>query len=115
MKAAKDNMTFNNQLDLNEEQTKAFIKENLTKHYISEKPKRQQLFFLFKLILNRRGFEFKFREMVLLEISKFLCCCKKRLTSTSRFKEAKSRERSFDKGNKRLTKDLDIVSLVKNI
>ena len=30
-----------------------FVKENTKKHYISEKPKRQQLYFLYKLIMNR--------------------------------------------------------------
>ena len=45
-----------NVLDLNEEQVEKFVKNGIKKPYISVKPKKQQLYFLYKLIMNRKLF-----------------------------------------------------------
>ena len=43
-----------NDLDLDAEQMEKFVKTGIKKPYISVKPKKQQLYFLYKLILNRK-------------------------------------------------------------
>ena len=45
-----------NDLDLDAEQMENFVKTGIKKPYISVKPKKQQLYFLYKLILNRKLF-----------------------------------------------------------
>ena len=44
------------ELILDENQMERFIKHGIRRPYISAKPKKQQLYFLYKLIMNRQKF-----------------------------------------------------------
>ena len=54
-----------------------FVKNGIKKPYISAKPKRQQLYFLYKLIMNRKMFQFKCGDRMLHKLGKLFCCCRK--------------------------------------
>lgn len=108
--------TFADTLLLRADQMEQFIKYGIRRPYISVKPKRQQLYFLYKLILNRTLFRFNFMDRMLHRLSKFTCCLKKRLIekwcSKHVFKKAEKRAERFRRGKQKLTKDLDIVTLI---
>lgn len=93
-----------------------FIKQGIRRPYISEKPKRQQLYFLYKLILNRTMFSYDFMDRMLHRVSKFACCLRKRLLekwcSKHVFSKAERRAEQFRRGKRKITKDLDIVTLI---
>ena len=55
-KIRKLSKRFTDELDLDENEMEKLIRYNIKHSYISSKPKKQQLYFLFKLILNRRSF-----------------------------------------------------------
>ena len=104
-----------NDLDLNEEQMEKFVKTGIKKPYISVKPKKQQLYFLYKLILNRKLFQFNFIDRQLHSIGKIFCCCRKKMIEnwcSKRFKSAETRRKLFKRGKRKLTQDLDIVTLI---
>ena len=104
-----------NDLDLNEEQMEKFVKTGIKKPYISVKPKKQQLYFLYKLIMNRKLFQFNFIDRQLHSIGKIFCCCRKKLIEkwcSKRFKSAETRRKLFKKGKRKLTRDLHIVTLI---
>ena len=56
VKSRKLSERFTDELDLDPDVLEKLIKKNIKQTYISQKPKKQQLYFLFKLILNRRSF-----------------------------------------------------------
>ena len=93
-----------------------FVKNGIKKPYISAKPKRQQLYFLYKLIMNRKTFHYDFIDRFLHRFSYLFCCCRKRLferwCSKQLFTKAEKRARQFQKGQRKLTRDLDIVTLI---
>ena len=87
-----------NVLDLNEEQMEKFVKNGIKKPYISVKPKRQQLYFLYKLIVNRTLFQYNFLDRMLHQVGRVFCCCRKKLIEnwcSKRFKSAEKRNRLF--------------------
>ena len=63
---------------LDPQRMEIFVKDNTKKHYISEKPKPQQLYFLYKLILNRKKFKYELSDRILILCGKFFRCCRKR-------------------------------------
>ena len=104
-----------NDLDLNEEQMEKFVKTGIKKPYISVRPKKQQLYFLYKLIMNRKLFQFNFIDRRLHSIRKIFCCCRKKLMKkwcAKRFKSTEKKTRLFKTGQRKLTQDLDIISLI---
>ena len=56
---------------------KIFVKMGIKENFIDPKPKRSQLYFLYKLILNRKNFEYKDKDVVLNLIFKKLCLFRK--------------------------------------
>ena len=93
-----------------------FIRHGIRRPYISAKPKKQQLYFLYKLIMNRKKFQFDFVDRTLNRLSFLFCCCRKKLLekwcSERLFSTAEKRSRQFQKGQRKLTRDLDIVTLI---
>ena len=90
-----------NDLDLTEEQMEKFVKTGIKKPYISGKPKKQQLYFLYKLIMNRKLFQFNFIDRQLDRFAKIFCCCRKKLIEkwcSKRFKSAEKHRKLFKKG-----------------
>ena len=63
---------------LETKQMESFIKENTKKHYISEKPKPQQLYFLYKLIMNRKKFSYALSDRLIVLCGNMFKCCKRR-------------------------------------
>ena len=63
--------------NIKESEMKKFVKTGIKKHFIDPKPKRSQLYFLYKLILNRKNFEYKDKDVVLNLIFKKLCLFRK--------------------------------------
>ena len=95
---------------------KEFIKQGIKKDYISVKPKKQQLYFLYKLIMNREVFDYTYIDRSLNRISRLFCCCRKKLMKkwcSKRFKSAQNKTRLFKTGQRKLTQDLDIISVIK--
>ena len=83
--------------------------------YISMTPKRQQLYFLYKLIMNRKLFRYSFCDTIINRIGKFFCCCRKKVIKkwcSNRFKMAEKRKKLFERGKRKLTRDLDILTLI---
>ena len=62
---------------LDAERMEQFVKENTKMRYISEKPKPQQLYFLYKLIMNRKKFKYSLSDRFLTLCGKFSRCCRK--------------------------------------
>ena len=67
---------YQDELKLDKNQMRRFIEQNTKQHYISKKPKKQQLYFLFKLILNRTQFKTDWRDNLSLFYYKSLLCCR---------------------------------------
>ena len=67
----------------------------------SKKPERRQLYILYKLLMNRKPFEFIWNDRYLIRLSKLLCCyrksCVRRLCS-NRYQEAEKKQRALKKG-----------------
>ena len=63
-------------VDVDDEKMKDFIKKGIKRHYIDNKPTRQQLYFLYKLILNRKSFSFSWSDFFKAMFAKMFCCCK---------------------------------------
>ena len=104
-----------NELDLSDEQMEKFVKNGIKKPYISVKPKKQQLYFLYKLIMNRKIFYYNSMDRLLHNFSKVFCCCRKKLIEkwcSKRFKSAEKRSKLFQRGKRKLTRDLDIITLI---
>ena len=83
------------EIDLDEIQMESFVKNGIKKPYISPKPKKQQLYFLYKLIMNRKKFQFNFTDRVLHRLDKVLCCFRKKLIEkrcSRKFAEAKRQQ-----------------------
>ena len=58
---------------------KDFIKEGIKGHYIDKAPKKGQLYFLYKLIMNRKKFIFTKPDRILDFLTRyFFCCCKRK-------------------------------------
>ena len=95
-----------------------FVKHGIKQPYISIKPQKQQLYFLYKLIMNRKMFHYSCTDRILVffnRISTIFCCCKKRKIKnccSKRFNSAEKQNRLFTKGKHKLTRDLDIVTLI---
>ena len=60
--------------------------------------------------MNRKKFQFKMKDRVIIFFGWLSCCNKRR---SDRFSKAKRRSEIFSKGKKKLTHDLDIVGLIK--
>ena len=84
---------------------------------ISTRPKRQQLFWIYKMIMNRRNFEYTFTDGIKYYFWKIIhmrgCPCR----SNKSYKELKMPKKDIQlkKARKRLMEELDIVRLVKTI
>ena len=87
-----------------------FIKSNIQKHYISEKPKPQQLYFLYKIILNRKKFKYELSERVMVMCGKMFRCCRRRCPR--RYSMAEKQALLYQRGKSKLNVDLDIVRLI---
>ena len=96
-------------------------KENLKFSYnqerlrpISKRPKRQQLYWIYKMVMNRRNFEYTFRNGMNYYLWKCRhargCPCR----SGKSVKElnAPKRDLQLKKARRRLIKELDIVRLI---
>ena len=106
------------ELAIDNTEMKLFIKKGIKSKYISKKPKKQQLYYLYKLILNRRSFTYRWAETLLLWSRKLFCCCSKKCIEKrckKSFKTAEKKEKFFKKGKDNLKNDLDIVRLVSSI
>ena len=104
-------------ISLNEEEMERFIKANIKSLYISEKPQRNKLYFLFNLILNRQNFQYKWPDRYLHRASKVFVCCRQRCIKkhcSKRYQMAEKNHKLFEKGKKKLTRDLDIVKLIQH-
>ena len=86
-----------------------FIKIGNKAHFIYNKPSRSQLYFLYKLIMNRKQFKYYMRDRILSCIDRLSCCKKK---CSGRLAKAKKRAETYERGQKKLTDDLDIVRLI---
>ena len=73
--------TFDEDFNLHEHQMKLFVEKGIKKRFISSKPKRQQLYFIYKLILNRTKFNLSNRNWLLLCLCKAFTCCRKKYNS----------------------------------
>ena len=81
---------YEKKLEMDEHEAKDFLKNNSgVWSYISKHPKKQQLYFLFKLILNRKSFRFHLSEQVMLWFSNLFCCCKKKCVNKHSYAIAK--------------------------
>ena len=70
------NKKFEDKLEMDDKRIENFIKSNLKTLYVSEKPKKQQLYILFKLIMSRRKFEMSWKDSVMPNFYKALMCCR---------------------------------------
>ena len=75
---------------------------------ISSQPKRQQLYYLYKMIINRRTFEYGLRHV----FRYYLKCIFCRSRNTLRKVADGKRDIYFDRASRKLKKDLDIVTLL---
>ena len=87
---------------------KRFIKENAKHNYISKKPKKQQLYLIFKLIMNRKRFQFNFKERMAVMMSEICFCFKKRKA----YLWAQKNQNSYNRGVHKLTTDLDVNNII---
>ena len=62
--------------ELDDDEMKEFIKRGKAKKMISEQPKRQQLYFLYKLIVNRTKIEYSLKDYFRYLLGKLVCCSK---------------------------------------
>ena len=92
---------------------KKFIKQGIKRGYVSTKPHRQQLYYIYKLIVNRYKFKYTAQDFVRNFIDKLCCCCKLKNSSKS-FKQAAIRGKQFERGQKKIKEDLDIIKLIQN-
>ena len=94
-----------------------FIKDGINKNYISRKPKRQQLYFLYKLMMNRKRFEDSFKNRLFnCLVTPFFCCPRKfdAKKKQNKLSIAHRQEMMFQKGQRKLQHDLDIVRIIEN-
>ena len=118
---------FQDDLTLSSDEMEDFVKQNIKSHYISEKPKRQQLYFLYKIILNRQSFVYHFSDWIMFCLCRIrsFCSCNRQLQQTDgkkgitcrkacsyNQKLAERKHRTFRRGKEKLTRDLDIVKLI---
>ena len=96
--------------ELDAESMEKFVKDNTKKRYISEKPKPQQLYFLYKLIMNRKKFQFSLSDRLLIAIGKLCRCCRK--NCPRRYSLAEKHAMLYKRGKTKLNVDLDIVRLI---
>ena len=96
-------------MKLDDDQMEKFIKNGNKGHFIYNKPSRGQLYFLYKLIMNRKQFKYYMRDRLLNCINRLSCCKKK---CSDRLAKAKKRAETYERGQKKLTDDLDIVNLL---
>ena len=91
------------------------MKKGMKRHKIKETPLLGQLYFVFYLILNRKEFKFRYKDRLLHNIGLFFCCTKRCISKwcSRRFDKAERRYYFFNKGREKLTKDLDIVKMIK--
>ena len=81
------------------------LKANRSK-LISQQPRRQQLYYIFHMILNIRRFSYN----TCLALKYLLCCYDCR--SRSSLKQNATQDYYLNKGIEKLNKDLDIVNLL---
>ena len=75
---------------------------------ISDRPKRQQLYYIFHLILNQRKFSYN----SCLAIAYYLRCFACRKSSSLKKSKAAKNDFYLDRGIEKLSRDLDIVNLL---
>ena len=75
---------------------------------ISKRPKRQQLYYLYRIIMNRRTFEYSLRHVFQYYLRCFYCRSREALR---RIADGK-RELYYERASRKLQKDLDIVTLL---
>ena len=94
-------------LEKNNEKFMTGLKKQ-AKTLISQRPKRQQLFYLFHLILNQRKFSYHDCNA----LTYFLrCFCLRKQSSLKKLASAKQ-DVLLNKGTEKLERDLDIVELL---
>ena len=81
------------------------------KKLLSLKPKRQQLFYIFHLILNQRRFSYN----TCLAFRYYFKCFACRSKNSLKKKASAKQDFYLDKGIEKLNKDLDIVHLIEMI
>ena len=99
--------------EIHKAQERRFMRglKNTRMKLISTWPKRQQLYYIFHLILNQRRFSYS----TFLALSYFFRCynCRNR-KSLAKIKSAKQ-DVFLEKGINKLNKDLDIVNLLETV
>ena len=82
--------------------------KQMQKKLISERPKRQQLYYIFHMIINQRKFSYNTFNA----IRYFLCCrvCRNK-SSLNKIKSGKQ-DLYLDRGTDKLSRDLDIVNIL---
>ena len=78
-----------------------------SKKLISSKPSKEQLFFLYNVVMNRVKFEYSFRHVILYFI-RCLACRRNSVRNEPHLK----RDYYLNKGGNKLRKDLDIVQML---
>ena len=84
-------------LALTDNQMKNFIKDGIQNQWINERPTRQQLYFLYKLIMNRVEINYSLRDYLRYLVAK-LCICCNFLRRKSSIKTSLQRQKMFQKG-----------------
>ena len=98
-------------LNMTNKEMKKFIKDGTKENKISEKPTRQQLYFLYKLIMNRVHVQISCFDIFKYRLAKLCLCCKS-LQKSKSFKTNLKRLKVFKRGQKKLANDLDLVKLI---
>ena len=88
-----------------------FIKRGAHQKKISDRPTKQQLYFLYKLIVNRTKIEYSLSDSIRYLLGKICVCCR-RCKKSARFQKSKSNVKVFQEGKSKLKRDLDIVKLI---
>ena len=99
------------ELILPDKQMKKFIRKGVKDFHYSDKPTRQQLYYLYKLIINRRPFSYSWGDWLRSCLIKSCLCCKLK-KSTNKFMQAYENDKIYQRGKEKLHQDLDIVKLI---
>ena len=93
-----------------EKKDKAFMADMHTKqkNLISEQPKRQQIFYIFHMILNQRRLSYN----ICLALGYYFRCLVCRRSQSLRQRASSKTDFYLDRGVEKLSRDLDIVNLL---
>ena len=87
------------------------------KQTVSARPKRQQLYWIYKMIMNRKNFEYNLKDGITYYWWKIIHCrgCPCRPKGDRKTLKAPKKDIQFQKAKKRLLDELDIVKIVSSI